>query len=132
MLLEDVITVEKTVKIIVYDYKAMGITNFGDWLRHYDETIDEVVEFVDGYCDNVQKGKLDEIEQWEKVVMLNSLALYMIEMDINVVPSGDLLNKILKIYVETIRYYKLKKMGYLKLMGAVFISDISLHKFIKI
>jgi hypothetical protein len=132
MLLEDVITVEKTVKLIVYDYKSMGIANFGDWLRYYDETIDEVVKFVDDFCDKVKEGKFDKIEQWEKVVMLNSLAIYMIEMDINVVPSGDLMNKILKIYVETIRHYKLKKMGYLKLMGTVLISDISLHKFIKI
>lgn len=132
MLVEDITALEETVNLIILDMRKVNIYNFGDWLIEYEETIEEVESFVNGYCEKVLNRKLNEIENWEKVVMLNALALYMIEMDINDVPIGDvMINKLLAIYVETIRYYKLKKQGKLKLVGNVFISDITLHKFVK-
>lgn len=132
MLVEDITALEETVKLIVLDMKRGNIYSFGDWLIEYEETIEEVESFVNAYCDKVLHNKLNNIENWEKVVMMNAIALYMIEMDINDVPIGNtMINKLLAIYVETIRYYKLKKHGKLKLLGNVFISDITLHKFVK-
>lgn len=131
MLIEDDIGLEKVVKSIILDLKSKEIKNFQEWLIHYDETIDEVVEFVDDYCTKVTDNKIDEIEQWQKVIMLNAVALYMIEWDTEQIPNG-MMNRILQIYVETIRYYSMFKKGYLKLSGTILISDISLFRFTKI
>ncbi len=131
MLVDDTIVLQERVSAIASDFQANGIKSFGDWLTHYEDTIDEVEGFVNTYCEKVKEERFNEIENWERVVMLNALALYIIEMDIREAPVDDMLNKILAIYVETIRLYKMKKDGLLKLVGSVFISDITLYKFIK-
>lgn len=133
MVAEEIEIEENVVKTIVLDLKNRDISNFDEWLKHYDDTIEEVVGFVNVYCEKAQAQKFDEIEQWEKIIMLNAVALYMIEMGIDYPPQGDeFIKKILKIYIETIRYYYLKSKGYLKLNGRVLISDITQFKFVKV
>ncbi len=106
MLVEDITELEDTVKLIVLDMEKNDIYCFGDWLILYDETIEEIENFVNEYCEKIRTNKINEIEHWLKVVMLNSIALYMIEMDLKEVPTGDgMINKLLAVYIETIRFY---------------------------
>lgn len=132
MIIEKTIEFEARVNKIIENLEKDGIRDFNDWLLYYDPTIDEVIGFVNGYCDKIQKGQFNEIEEFEKIIMLNSIALYTMEMDIQI-PSGDsFINYILAIFIETIRKYKMMKDGHLKLIGRVFISDINSCKFIKV
>lgn len=131
MIAEDAIDIKNVVKTIILDLKSHRIENFQDWLIRYDDTIDEVEGFVNDYCTKVTNDKIDEIEQWQKIIMMNALAIYMIELDIQQIPYG-MMNRIMQIYVETIRYYSMFKKGYLKLSGTICISDISLFRFTKI
>jgi hypothetical protein len=131
MTIDDTITLEKIVKAIISDFKNNGTLNFGEWLTLYQETMPEVEGFVRDYCDKVNANNLDAIERWQKVVMLNSIALYMIEMDIDQIPY-EMMNKILAVYIETILNYNSMLKGNLKLIGQIFISDITLFKFIPV
>lgn len=131
MIIDDTITLEKLVKTIINDYKNNGTSNFGEWLTIYQETMPELEGFVREYCDKVGSGNYNAIERWLKVVMLNSIALYMVEMDIDHIPY-EMMNKILAIYVETILNYNSMLKGDLKLIGKIYISDITLFKFIPV
>jgi len=128
---DGVATIEETIRAIILDYKKMGINSFEDWLLLYDETMDENEQFVNEYCQKIRANQINEIETWLKIFMLNSIALYMIEMDIDVIPN-EMINRIVAVYNETIRYYNMCKKGYLKLNGNILISDITSYKFSKI
>lgn len=122
--------IEYLVSTFIKDYKTWGIKSFGDWLTYFDVNFEEILGIVNDYCLKVQTDKIDEIEQWKKTIMLNALALYMHEMDLYTVPTDDLRNRILKVFVETIRMYKYKKMGLIKIVGEIYISDATHHKYV--
>jgi len=125
--------IEKIVNGIVVDLNERGISDFGKWLREYDNTIDEVENILINYVKKVNSNRISEIERWENVVMLNSVALYVIEMGLDEVPVGEeIVDKLFKIYVSTVQDYIRMKRGRMKLVGSVFISDISLFQFVEI
>lgn len=128
---DGIATIEETIREIVQDYRTMGVSSFQDWLILYGETMDENEQFVNEYCQKIRANQINEIENWLKIFMLNSVALYMIEMDIDVIPN-EMINRIVAVYVETIRYYNMCKKGYLKVSGNILISDITSYKFSKI
>lgn len=127
----DKIWVEHLVKTSINDFAEWGIKSFGDWLKHYDDTFDEVLQIVNDYCDKVVLKNTEPIQQWEQAVMLNALALYVVEMDTNEIPTGVLRDNILKVFVETIRMYKYKKLGFLKINGEIYISNIAKNCFVE-
>lgn len=132
MLVEDIIEREKIIGEIIQDFSIHNISNFGQWLAHYDDTLDEVEEFVNSYVDKVNSRKFDEIERFQKVVMMNALALFIVELELDHYELHDeLVDKLLERYVKTIRNYNRMLKGELKLIGPVFISDITSHKFVK-
>ena len=132
MLVEDIIEREKIIGEIIQDFSIHNISNFGEWLAHYDDTLDEVEEFVNSYVDKVNTGRFDEIERFQKVVMMNALALFIVELELDHYELHDeLVDKLLETYVKTIRNYNRMLKGEMKLIGPVFISDITSHKFVK-
>jgi ribonucleotide reductase alpha subunit len=132
MLLEDVIIRDQIIGQIINSFSKDGINTFGDWLKHYGSTIEEVENFVNDYVVKVNDNKLDEIERFQKVIMMNALALYIVELDLDHYDIPDeLIDRLLKIYVTTIRDYNRMLKGQTKLIGPVFISDISLYKFVE-
>jgi hypothetical protein len=128
---ENEILVKDSINLLISDFQKWGINNFGDWLLRYDDTIEQVLGFVETYLDKVERDDLDAIEGWEAVVMLNPLALYMVELDINFVPEGDLRYQIQYIFVETIREYISVKKGLSKVDGKILISNAKNYEFIK-
>ncbi len=123
---DGVATIDETIKAIVLDYRSMGVNSFEDWLILYNETMDENEQFVNEYCQKIRADQINEIETWLKIFMLNSVALYMIEI------PNEMINRILAVYIETIRYYNMCRKGYLKVSGNILISDITSYKFSKI
>lgn len=120
---------EYIVSTFIKDYESWGIKCFGDWLTYFDENFEQTLTIVNDYCLKVQTDRFEEIEQWKKTVMLNALALYMLEMDVYEVPTGDLRNQILKVFVETIRMYKFKKKGLINIIGQIYISNATNHQY---
>jgi|SRR5579859_941162 len=127
MLELDKITINILVGKFILDYQEWGINDFGDWLQYYEETIDETIDIVNDYCLKVQGEKYDQIEEWKKVLMINAFALYTMEMKVDEFPLDNekLTNHVLKVFVEGIRMYKYKKLGLVKLIGKIQISDLS-------
>lgn len=131
MLVKDAIERDKIIKAQIDYFSQNGITNFGEWLNHYASTIQEVENFVNEYALKVHENRLDEIEKWMKVIMINALALYAMEFDIDDYDFSDqIVNKVLKVYILTIRDYNDMLKGKKKLIGSIYISDISLYKFV--
>jgi len=130
---EEEILLEKTVMAIRNDFLNSNIKSLGDWLKIYgEETYDETAKIIEDYVTKVSEGRFDEIEHWQKVVMLNSIALYMIEMDFDFIPPvPEHRNKIVATFIETIRTYKYIKLGYLKPTGEILISNPKTQEFVQ-
>ncbi len=123
--------VENSVKLLLADFQKWGINNFSQWLERYDDTFEQILGIVEGYVDKVTREDWGSIEDWERIVMLNSVALYMVELDINFIPEGNLRNEILYRFVQTIRIYSFVKKGLFKLNGQILISNTNNCEFIK-
>lgn len=122
----------KRVNIILADYQQWNVWTFGDWLKRYDDTMDEVISFISEYMAKCFEERYDEIEDWMKVVMLNSVAIYMLEMDLYDVPPAGLRGKILFKFIDTIRLYKLQQMGLIKINSEITISEFKQIEFVTI
>lgn len=136
MQVRDEVEMCKRIGVIKSNLELDGITNFQEFLDHHTDkdfgNLDSLEDFVNTYCTKVVKNRLNAIHDWERVIMLNALALYMIELNIEEPPIGEqMVNKLLKIYTLTIRNYNEVLKGTMKLNGPVFISDISLSEFTK-
>ncbi len=119
----------KIVRSLIDSFMLDNITSFSDWLNQYNDTFEEVAKIVDNYVEKTTNNKIDEIEHWEKVVMLNSVAIYMIEMDITDVPDGNSINKILKTFVLLVRKYKYINIGLIESKEKLYISNPETHVF---
>lgn len=130
---EEEILLERTVMEIRNDFLKSNINSLGDWLKVYgNDNYDETAKIIENYVTKATEGRFDEIEHWEKVVMLNSIALYMIEMDFDFVPPvPEHRNKIIATFIETIRKYKYIKLGYLKPTGDILISNPKTQEFVQ-
>lgn len=110
---------------IVNDLKDRKIENFSDWLKYYSrnkEDFNEIVTLSEGYYYKALKRDLENITFEEKILIYNSLALYSIEMDIEM-PSGVLINNVIETFIVINRYYNLFLKGYLSVEGEILISN---------
>lgn len=123
------IIMSNIVKEIINSLLNDNIYSFGDWLKFYNQTFDEILDVINDYVKKVNENKCDNIEHWQKVVMLNAIALYMIELEIQELPSDETRGEILKIFVEIIRKYRYINFGFVQPKEFIYISDPSTHKF---
>lgn len=110
---------------IVNDLNDRKIENLGDWLKYHStnvEDFNEIVTLSEGYYYKALKRDLDSITFDEKILIYNSIALYSIEMDVEM-PTGVLLSNVIQTFIEIIRHYDLFLKGYLSLEGEILISN---------
>ncbi len=122
-------------KLVINDVKDKNISNFHEWLNYYSceyPDLYDIAIIVQSYRDKAVRNDHDSITLLEKIVITNAVAIYSIEMDIDIYPEGDLLNRIIATFIETvIKFHKFKR-GYLELSGVILISNRSLFTFEKI
>jgi len=119
---------------IFNDLQSKGIKNFQDWLVYYStQTNDfqEIVKLVESYYYKAIRQELVAITIEEKIMAYNAVALYSIEMDVDM-PVGRFAGSIINIFIEIIRHYNLVLKGYLLLKGNILISDRNQSKFFSV
>lgn len=116
---------------IINDLQEKDIKSFGDWLKYYSSdgnSFEDIVSLTESYYFKALKRELNVITMEEKVLIHNAIALYSLEMDIEM-PKGNILNTVILTFIEIIRHYNLFLKGYLSLRGKIMISDRSKTEF---